>query len=211
VNTKKLVIGLTGGIGSGKSQVARMLELLGAPIVDADHLGHQSYDPESPEWRRIVGLFGLDILNKNETINRNKLADIVFRDSQAMKDLNKIVHPRIRSMAENKLRALNQTNADTIVVEAALLIEADWISLVDQVWSIQSTTQRVIERLKRERGLSEKQIKERMQFQMTAKELSSFSDVIIRNNGSLKQLEQQVRILWDNRYKQSKKGKNGQK
>ena len=70
-----------------------------------------------------------------------------------MKDLNKIVHPRIRSMAENKLRALNQTNADTIVVEAALLIEADWISLVDQVWSIQSTTQRVIERLKRERGL----------------------------------------------------------
>lgn len=201
MNTKKLVIGLTGGIGSGKSQVARVLKLLGAHIIDADQLGHQSYDPGTLEWKHIVERFGLDILDKDETINRNKLADIVFGNKQAMMALNNIVHPRIRSMAENKIRALNKTNADTIVVEAALLIEADWVSLVDRIWSIQSTVKRVIERLRRDRGLSEKQIRERMRFQMTSKEMSSFSDVIIKNNGSLNQLEQRVRFLWCNRYK----------
>ena len=118
-----------------------------------------------------------------------------------MTALNDIVHPRIRSMAENKIRALNKTNADTIVVEAALLIEANWVSLVDRIWSIQSTTKRVIERLKRDRGLSEKQIRERMRLQMTSKEISSFSDVIIKNDGSLKQLEQRVQFLWYSRYK----------
>ncbi len=203
MNTKKLVIGLTGGIGSGKSQVARVLKLLGAHIIDADQLGHQSYDSGSLEWKQIVERFGLDILHNDETINRNKLADIVFGNKQAMTALNNIVHPRIRSMAENKIHALNKTNADTIVVEAALLIEADWVSLVDRIWSIQSTVKRVIERLRRDRGLSEKQIRERMRFQMTSKEMSSFSDVIIKNNGSLKQLEQRVRFLWCNRYKQS--------
>ena len=201
MNTKKLVIGLTGGIGSGKSQVARMLKLLGAHVIDADELGHQSYDPGSPEWRKIVERFGLDILSKDDKINRNKLAAIVFGNTQAMTALNDIVHPRIRSMTENKIRALNKTNADTIVVEAALLIEANWVSLVDRIWSIQSTAKRVIERLKRDRGLSEKQIRERMRLQMTSKEISSFSDVIIKNDGSLKQLEQRVQFLWYSRYK----------
>ena len=201
MNTKKLVIGLTGGIGSGKSEVARMLKLLGAHVIDADELGHQSYDPGSPEWRKVVERFGLDILSKDDKINRNKLAAIVFGNTQAMTALNDIVHPRIRSMAENKIRALNKTNADTIVVEAALLIEADWVSLVDRIWSMQSTAKRVIERLKRDRGLSEKQIRERMRLQMTSKEISSFSDVIIKNNGSLKQLEQRVQFLWYSRYK----------
>ena len=177
-----------------------MLKLLGAHIIDADQLGHQSYNPGSLEWKQIVERFGLEILNKDETINRNKLADIVFGNKQAMTALNNIVQPRIRSM-ENKIHALNKTNADTIVVEAALLIEADWGSLVDRIWSTQSTVKRVIERLRNDRGLSEKQIRERMRFQMTSKEMSSFADVIIKNNGSLKQLEQRVRFLWSNRYK----------
>ena len=196
-----LKVGLTGGIGSGKREVARMLKLLGAHVIDADELGHQSYDPGSPEWRKVVERFGLDILSKDDKINRNQLAAIVFGNTQAMTALNDIVHPRIRSMAENKIRALNKTNADTIVVEAALLIEADWVSLVDRIWSIQSTAKRVIERLKRDRGLSEKQIRERMRLQMTSKEISSFSDVIIKNDGSLKQLEQRVQFLWYSRYK----------
>lgn len=201
VNTKNLVIGLTGGIGSGKSQVSRILKLLGAHIIDADLLGHQSYTPGSPEWGNLVKRFGSAIVNRDGTINRSKLGDIVFSDSAAMLSLNNIVHPRIRALTENKIRALKTVNTDTIVVEAALLIEAGWVSLVDRVWSTESTSKRIIERLKHERGLSEKQIKERMRFQMTAEERSSFSDVIIKNNGSLEQLEQRVQFLWDNRYK----------
>ena len=201
MNTKNLVIGLTGGIGSGKSQVSRFLELLGAHIIDADLLGHQSYTPGSPEWDKLVEQFGSVIVNRNGTINRGKLGDIVFANATAMRYLNNIVHPRIRTLAEYKIRALKTITADTIVMEAALLIEAGWVSLVDQVWSTESTSRRVIERLKHERGLSEKQIKERMRLQMTAKERSSFSDVVIKNNGSLEQLERKVQSLWNNRYK----------
>src|SRR5215211_2680371 len=131
------VIGLTGGIGAGKSTVTQILEELGAAVIDADKVGHQIYLPNRPAWREIVETFGPEVLNADRTINRQALGKIVFGDPEALHTLNRIVHPKMFArMAEliAELRARGGMKA--IVVEAAVLIEANWQPLADQVWVV---------------------------------------------------------------------------
>jgi dephospho-CoA kinase len=202
------VIGLTGGIGTGKSSVAKVLQELGAVLISADRLGHQAYSPNTQTWREVVEAFGPEILSPGGEINRHKLGAIVFADPQALKKLNSIVHPQIRRLAEQKLQELRRQKVDTIVVEAALLFEAGWDSLVDEVWVTYAPEEIVLTRLQGRDGLSRQEVQKRINSQLPFDERARRSSVIINNSGTLQELRDQVTKLWSSRLKEGT-NKNG--
>jgi dephospho-CoA kinase len=192
------VIGLTGGIGTGKSTVTQMLEELGAAVIDADKVGHQIYLPDLPAWREIVTTFGQGVLHADRTINRQALGKIVFADPEALRTLNRIVHPKMyERMAEliAELRAHGGIKA--IVVEAAVLIEANWISLVDQVWVVVASEAVVVDRLAKQRSLSPDQVRTRIAAQLSNDERLKHAQVVIRNDDSLAEVRTTVQQAWD--------------
>ncbi|MXY46507.1 MAG: dephospho-CoA kinase, partial [Chloroflexi bacterium] len=133
------VIGLTGGIGTGKTHVSRLLEGLGAAIVNADLLGHEVYAPQSEGWRAVVDAFGDGIVADNCEIDRRALGGIVFSDPDALEQLNAIMHPRIYALAGQRLNSLAEQGGKNAVIEAAMLNEAKWPPLEDEVWVTVST------------------------------------------------------------------------
>jgi dephospho-CoA kinase len=192
------VIGLTGGIGAGKSTVTQMLEELGAAVIDADKVGHQIYLPDLPAWREIVATFGQEVLNADRSINRQALGKIVFADPKALRTLNRIVHPKMFDrMAEliDELRARGGMKA--IVVEAAVLIEANWMPLVDQVWVVVASEAVVVDRLAKQRNLSPDQVRTRIAAQLSNDERLQHAHVVIRNDGSLEEVRTAVQQAWD--------------
>jgi dephospho-CoA kinase len=192
------VIGLTGGIGVGKSTVREILEDLGAAVIDADKVGHQIYLPDLPAWHEIVDAFGSGVLNADRTINRQALGKRVFADPQALRTLNRIVHPK---MFDRMLELIAEMRADgrmrAIVVEAAVLIEANWMALVDQVWLVVASEAVVIERLAMQRHLSPEQVRTRIAAQLPDDERLKYADVVIHNEGSLKDVRHAVQRAWD--------------
>jgi dephospho-CoA kinase len=193
------VIGLTGGIGTGKSQVSRLLEGLGAAVVNADLLGHEVYKPGSDGLKEVVGTFGEDILTSEGEVDRRKLGAIVFGDPEQMKKLNAITHPRIYRMAESRIRELVEQGSEVIVLEAALLIEANWTSLVDEVWVTISPEDEVVKRLQERNGLSKEAILSRINSQMAQAERAEYGNLLIENSGSLEDLAEHVTELWNSR------------
>ena len=192
------VIGLTGGIGAGKSTVTQVLEELGAAVIDADKVGHQIYLPELPAWREIVETFGREVLHADRTINRQALGKIVFTDPEALRTLNRIVHPKMfERMAEliAELRARGGIKA--IVIEAAILIEANWQPLADQIWLVVASEPVVIERLAKQRNLSPEQARTRIAAQLSDEERLKHAQVVIRNDGSLDEVRTAVQLAWD--------------
>ena len=124
------VIGLTGGIGSGKSTAAQILGELGAEVIDADKVGHAIYLPDTPAWREIVAAFGSGVLAADRTIDRAKLGPVVFADPQALQTLNQITHGKIYAYIQGQIDYIRRKQlAEVIVVEAAILLEAGWRSL----------------------------------------------------------------------------------
>jgi dephospho-CoA kinase len=197
-----IVIGLTGGIGTGKSEVARILQGLGAVLVNADQVGHEAYQPHSEIWQEVVKAFGEEILQSNGEIDRKKLGSIVFSHPQHLARLNQIMHPRMAAIVARRIERLREEGALVVVVEAALLFEAGWDSLVDEVWAVDSTVEVVISRLQARNGLSEEEIRKRINSQMPAKERLVRSDVVINNSGDVANLERAVQSLWNNRVKE---------
>lgn len=194
---RTLTIGLTGGIGSGKSTVAKMLEDLGASVIHADAVGHETYLPHSEGWRRVTEAFGQEILKPDQTIDRQKLGAIVFRDAEALKRLNAIVHPLIFAEVQRRIHALRATGVtQPIVVEAAILIEANWLPLVHQVWLVVAAKEAVIQRLGNQRGLAPDDVLRRVDAQLADAERRKVADVVIENRGSIEELQVQVRSLW---------------
>ena len=196
-----IVIGLTGGIGTGKSEVARIFQELGAVLINADQLGHQAYTPHSEIWQEVVKAFGDEILQPGGEIDRKKLGSIVFADPDQLTRLNQIMHPRMARMVAQQVEELREQGADVVVVEAALLFEAGWDSLVDEVWSTESPEELVIKRLQSRSGLSQEEAKKRIDSQMSAEERTSRSQVVVDNSGDLVELERIVRSIWENRVK----------
>ena len=194
-----LVIGLTGGIGTGKSEVTRMLEALGAEVINADQVGHEAYKPDSESWQEVVKAFGEDILQPNREIDRRKLGAIVFGDSDQLAMLNQIMHPRMARIVSDKLESLRGQGAKVVVVEAALLFEAGWDTLVDEVWATDSPVETVIERLEARNGMSAEEVLKRIDSQMDRSERLSRSQVIVDNGGDVANLEAAVEILWKTR------------
>jgi dephospho-CoA kinase len=192
------VIGLTGGIGAGKSTVTQMLEELGAAVIDADKVGHQIYLPDLPAWREIVATFGQEVLNADRTINRQSLGKIVFADPEALHKLNRIVHPKMFDRMAELIAALRtQGDINAIVVEAAVLIEANWIPLVDQVWVVVASEAVVVDRLAKQRNLSPEQVRARIATQLSTDERLKHAHVVIRNDGSLEEVRAAVRQAWN--------------
>ena len=194
-----IVIGLTGGIGSGKSEVGRILRELGAELIDADRVGHEAYKPNTETWQAVVQAFGDEILQPDGEVDRRKLGAIVFSDADAMARLNGIMHPRILEMIQERLEALRGQGARVAVVEAAILIEAGWTSLVDEVWVTDSTEETVVERVGRRNNLDADEIRRRISSQMTREERTGHATVVIHNDEGIKQLKLRVQELWDSR------------
>ena len=197
-----IVIGLTGGIGTGKSEAARILQELGAVVINADQVGHQAYTPHSEIWQEVVKVFGEDILQPNGQIDRKKLGGIVFSDPEEIARLNRIMHPRMAKAVAERIKELEEQGVTVVVVEAAILFEAEWDSLVDEVWSTDSLEEVVVERLRARNGLSEEEVRKRIGAQMSAKERRRRSDVVIDNSGDVDDLESTIQSLWNSRVKE---------
>ena len=194
-----LVIGLTGGIGTGKTEVSRMLQDLGAVVINADQVGHEAYTPHSETWREVVAAFGEAILTAEGEIDRRKLGSIVFADPQELARLNGIMHPRMAGIVAEKLQGLDTDGVDVAVVEAAVLFEAGWDALVDEVWTTESPLESVIARLRERNGFEPEEIRKRVSAQMSSEERSGRATEVIHNGGDLDGLQSQVTELWQSR------------
>ena len=193
------VIGLTGSIGTGKSEAARQLEALGASIISADEVGHEAYTPNTEAWEQVIAAFGDDILQDDGEIDRRKLGAIVFSDPSQLEKLNQIMHPRMARMVADKIEVLRDQGVNVVVVEAALLFEAGWDTLVEEVWVTDSPEHIVIGRLKERNGLSEEEAKKRINSQMGRAERIERSDFVINNSGDMADLGNAIKELWERR------------
>jgi len=191
-----IVIGLTGGIASGKSTVAKILAELGAVVIDADKVGHQAFHPHTEAWRKVVAAFGKDILGRNEEIDRSKLAQIVFNDPKALKRLNSIMHPQMHEIVRQKIEGLRREGAGVVVLEATLLIEAKWTDLVDQVWVTITPEDAVVNRLVSQKGFTGEQARARVNSQTPIAQRAEHADVVIRNYSDMDTLRKRVEELW---------------
>jgi dephospho-CoA kinase len=193
-----LTIGLTGGIGSGKSTVTKILAELGAPIIDADKVGHAIYEPSGPAYAEMVAAFGEGILAPDRTIDRKRLGPIVFADPNALRQLNSIVHPkmfaRMKEMVES-IRAAGERKP--IVIEAAILIEANWQSLFDEIWLVEAGAEQVVQRVEVERGLKREQTEARIRAQLSSDERRKHATSVIVNDGTIEELRTKVVKLWN--------------
>ena len=191
-----IVIGLTGGIASGKSVVSDMLGQQGAVVIDADRMGHEAFLPDTDAWRDVTAAFGSDILGENREIDRGKLADIVFHDHDALQRLNAIMHPLMYRIAEQRIEALRDQGRDVVILGAALLIEASWTGLVDQVWVVVAPEFAVMDRLGSQKGFTVERARARIQAQMPVPEKSTHADVVIDNDSDMEALRDKVEKLW---------------
>ncbi len=192
-----LTIGLTGGIGSGKSTVSKLLAELGAPIIDADQVGHAIYAPDGPAYPDMMAAFGEGILAPDRTIDRKKLGPIVFADPAALKRLNSIVHPKMFARMREMVDAM-RTGGERkpIMIEAAILIEANWQPLFNEIWLVVASRERVIERVERDRGLKPEQTEARIKAQLSDDDRRKYATTVVTNNGTIDELRTKVGDLW---------------
>ena len=204
------VIGLTGGIGAGKTEVSNVLRALGAEVIQADDAARETYNRHTPGWHRIVAEFGVDVLTSQGDLDRNKLGSIVFKNKEALQKLNAIVHPLTRLLIEQRLERLRESGAEIVVVEIPVLVEAvredlDWISLIDEVWVIDADESEVVERVQKRSRLDAEAVIARIRSQASPQERFALADIIIENNGSLTELSSRMKELWDDRVIQKRK------
>ncbi len=193
------VIGLTGGIASGKSTVARFLEELGAVAIDADKVGHETFAPATESWAEVIEAFGKGILTPGGTIDRKKLGKIVFGDPRALVRLNRIVHPHIYKMIKARIEGYRQQGEKVVVIEAPLLVEAEVPQLADEVNEIWVTTAPedvVLKRLNDKGGLTSAEAEARIRSQMPSEERLKHADVVIDTDCTLNELKARVKKLW---------------
>jgi len=194
---KVRVIGLTGGIASGKSTVARLLERLGARVIDADLLAREAVRPGRPAYIEIVREFGSAILAQDGTINRKALGAIVFADPEARLRLERITHPAIGRLAEEYLADSRAAGVDVVFYMAPLLIEAGVTSRVEEVWVVYADPETQAQRVMARDSISRDEAVQRLAAQMPMDEKVRFGRVVIDNTGSLEQLERLVSEIWE--------------
>ena len=192
------VIGLTGGIASGKSLVNDILrDEYDATIISGDELGHQAYLPDTDAWKDILARWGDDLMNPDtREIDRRKLGGIVFADPAELAALNEITWPRIRTLAEQRIAELTESGSKVIVLEAAIMIEAAWTDLCDEVWVTQAPVEDAVSRLKERNGLTEEQALQRIHSQLSNEEREDYADVLLKNTGTIEELRIRVGELW---------------
>lgn len=189
-------IGLTGGIASGKSTVVNQLRELGAATIDADLLGHQTYEPGTETFAQVVAAFGEDLVAEDGTIDRSKLGPKVFGHPDGMKRLTDIVWPGIRALAEAELSRLEAAGTEVAVLEAAVMIEAGWQDLVDEVWVVAVSRDTARERLMERNNFSAEEADKRIDSQITNDERLKHADVLISNDCSMDVAAGRVARAW---------------
>lgn len=199
VSNRMKVIGLTGNIGTGKSTVSQMLKDLGATLLDADKVGHELLAPGGGAYQEIIATFGKGILKGNGEIERPKLGAIVFQDPVKLKKLNDIMWPRIVELSKKKVAEVRRNGARVVVFEAAVMFEAGWESLVDEIWVTAAPEDVVVKRLLATGRFTEQQIRDRIHSQMPAEEKASRAHVVVDTNYDLAELKRRLERLWRER------------
>jgi dephospho-CoA kinase len=192
------VIGLTGGIGSGKSTVAAMLADLGAVVIDADKIGHEIYLPGTEGFRRVVDAFGAEMVAGDGTIDRRRLGARVFGDPAALARLNALVHPLIGDEIRRRIQsalAAGDVAARPLVIEAAIMLEAGW-RFFDRIWVVIVDRETAIARVTSSRGLSRPEVEQRIDAQMSNAERRGRADLVIENDGTMDELRAKVEAAW---------------
>lgn len=196
---KKLIIGLTGSFGSGKTTVAKIFSSYGAKVIDADRIAHKAIRPQGEIYKKIVNAFGEDIIKKDKTIHRGKLAKIVFAKKDSLTKLNKIMHPEVIRIIKGKINALSRK---IIILDAPLIIEAGLANLADKLIVVRLSPKKRIERLINKTHLSKTDILKRINAQIPQAGKVALADFVIDNNGTIgrtrKQVEKIWRLLWKN-------------
>jgi dephospho-CoA kinase len=190
------IVGLTGGIGSGKSTVAAMLAELGAVVIDADKVGHDVYRPGTDGFRRVVEAFGPEVVAADGTIDRGRLGARVFADRAELARLNALVHPLIGDEIRRRMQAAATAHPGrAIVVEAAIMMEAGW-RFFDRIWVVVVRPETAIARVTASRGLSAAEVERRIAAQLSNAERERLADLVIHNDGTLAELRAQVEAAW---------------
>lgn len=192
-----LVIGVTGGIGTGKSTVARMFERLGAAVIDADIISHQLMEPKKLAWRQIVKRFGEGILNEDESINRKRLAGVVFKDADQRRALEAILHPKVMREIKYRLGGLRRSKrVKAVVLDVPLLLEAGGQKAVDALVVVTAPPEVQSQRLKEKYGWSKEEVHERIEAQWDLSAKAALADHVVDNSASVDATRRQVKQLW---------------
>ncbi len=188
------VIGITGGVGAGKSQVLDYIEHMGwAVIVKADEVGHQVMEPEGICYPAIVQLFGPEVVREDKTLDRQKIAGEIFGKPQLREQLNAIVHPAVKTEIRNQIARERQDRTKYFVIEAALLIEDKYDEICDELWYIYAGEEIRRERLLKSRGYSKEKISQIFASQLPEQVFREHCDVVIDNGGDFQQTKEQIR------------------
>jgi len=189
------LIGLTGGIASGKSTVAKILERLGAVVVNADTLSREVVEPGREAWNEIVGTFGADVLQPDQTLDRQKLRAIIFDHPEARKKLETIIHPRVRALAEERIRQHAAAGYEIIAYEVPLLFEGNLQDSLRPVILVACAVETQRRRLQHRDQLDAATAQKHIDAQMSLEEKRRLADYVIENDGDLDDLDRQVRAI----------------
>ena len=193
-----MVIGLTGGIASGKSTVSAKLKELGAAVIDADLLARDVVRKGEIAYNKIVQCFGADILLPGGDIDRKKLGDIVFSDKEKLELLNSITHPEIINRMKERIQELKAEGAKVIVVDAAILIEMGLHKYVDSVWVLSVDRETQLKRLVERDKYDYREAENRINSQFTNEVRKKYADVVIDNSKPIEEVEKRLEELWNN-------------
>ena len=192
-----LIVGLTGGVASGKSTVSNILREEGAYLIDADQIARDLVQPHTPVWRELIKTFGKDILQQDGSIHRKRLATIVFSDREKRDQLNQLLHPRIQEEMQRRVRAIGQSDPDAIVViDAALLVETGAHRDMDQLIVVQATEAQQVERLRGREGMDLEEAKRIVSAQMPLGEKLKVADFVIGNEGAIEETRRKAKEVF---------------
>ena len=190
------VIGLTGGLATGKSTVAAMFAKLGASVINADKIAHDQLRPGTPVGRAVVKLFGTEAMKRGR-VNRKAIAARVFKDRSLLNALNRIVHPHVRTAITKEIERLKRIRPKgKVILDVPLLFESGLDELTDTTVVVRSSRGKQISRAKRKLNITAQEARRRIQAQMPLREKIRKADIIIDNNGTINQTKKQVKILW---------------
>ena len=191
------IVGLTGGIASGKSLVARVFKDLGATVIDADRIVHELLEPDQDAWREVIQYFGQDVQRADKTIDRRKLGALVFNDREKRSWLNACLHPRVFSIYTTQVAHLRMRSPDALLFfDAALLIESGYHRNMDRLIVVYAEPEQQVERLMARDCFTREEALLRIASQMPLSEKRRLADHVIDNSGSREETEQQARELF---------------
>ena len=194
------IVGLTGGVGTGKSFAASLFKKLGAKVVDADKLGHKALSKGSAAYKRVVAAFGRKILKPDLSIDRKALAGIAFADRKNLEKLNRIVHPGIIKEIVNRIGTA--AKSEILIVDAPLLCETNITGLMNVLIVVKASKRNQLERCHDKSGMRQKDACKRIAYQMPLNKKIRMADYVVDNNGTKEDTRRQVRKIW----KKLKKG-----